>query len=680
MFKNKKKLNTAILSSKNPVKVSKLRDKLATTEKDIKNHYDDWRDSVESKACANIQSNPGSFYKFIKKKSKIKGGIGPFMDEGGNPISNLKTMADLLRHQYSSVFSEPKMETLINDLPSFFASDINDSFLLDIHITKDDVNKAIGELKTSFGSGPDNIPAVLLKKCSSSLATPLVILFNHSIQSGTFPELLKLAIIIPIHKGDSKTAPANYRPVSLTSHIAKTLERIVRKVLVNYLEDKNYFNPNQHGFRSGRSCLTQLMNHYDNILDILEMGHNCDVIYLDFAKAFDKVDHHILFHKLKQAGIGGKLGIWLSSFLIGRLQQVKVGNILSDKAQVISGVPQGTVLGPILFLIMINDIDNNVEHSNVTLFADDTRVGRSISDEDDIVNLQVDLNKIYAWQDANNMKFNAGKFEAIKYGSNKNLKYDYCYLTPGAEDNIEETETVKDLGVLLDNDLNFTSHVNKVISKVNMKVGWIFRNFNTRNATILKPLWKSLIQPHIDYCSPLWFNSTNISALRCIENLQRRFTRRISGLAELNYWQRLKFLRVYSQERRLERYKIIYTWKALEHKIPSCGISGQISDRRGRTAKIKPLNNSSSSKIKSIRDGSFTVCGPRIFNSLPMHIRNLTECSIDTFKHHLDEFLAHIPDEPQCDYLKPRSINQQTGRFSNSIVDHLNNTSLVIVS
>ena len=446
---------------------------------------------------------------------------------------------------------------------------------------------------------------------------------------------------------------------------------------MNHLERRNFFNPNQHGFRGGRSCLTQLLTHYENVLDMLENGFNCDVIYLDFAKAFDKVDHHILFHKLKKAGIGSKVGYWLSEFLSERYQRVKGGNALSDQAPVTSGVPQGTVLGPIMFVIMINDIDEEVEDSHVTLFADDTRVCREINEESDIEKLQDDLNKIYKWQDLNNMKFNSGKSEVIKYGKNNQLRNDFTYLTPNADNCIDETETVKDLGIMLDNDMKFTSHINKVVSTVNMKVGWIFRNFNSRDMKILKTLWKSLIQPHIDYCSPLWFSPVNTNTLRNIENLQRRFMRRITGLSELNYWQRLKYLKLYSQERRLERYRIIYTWKAIKNIIPNCGLSTQYSERRGRLVNIKPLNNKCSLRISTVRDGSFFVNGPRLFNSLPSKLRNNSNCSVDTFKKHLDVFLSSVPDKPQCDELKPCSVNQLTGKSSNSIIDHLMNKSLV---
>ena len=154
-----------------------------------------------------------------------------------------------------------------------------------------------------------------------------------------------------------------------------------------------------------------------------------------------------------------------------------------------------------------------------------------------------------------------------------------------------------------------------------------------------------------------------------IENLQKTFTKKFAGLNNMTYWERLEILGLYSQERRLERYRVIYTWKSLEGLVPDCGLSSHYSARRGRYAAIKPLVSSSTAKTKSIRDGAFTVHGPKLFNSLPATIRNLTNCSVDSFKRQLDEYLNCLPDEPSCDNLYPGAINPITGRHSNSIID-----------
>ena len=188
---------------------------------------------------------------------------------------------------------------------------------------------------------------------------------------------------------------ANFRPVALTSHLVKLFEKVVRGKIVKFMDENMKFNDNQHGFRSGRSCLSELIAHYDNILELLEQGIPVDTVYLDFAKAFDKVDHYCLLQKLSDTGIGGKLGRWIHSFLTDRKQSVLVNNHFSEDVEVVSGVPQGSVLGPLLFVIMINDIDNTVKQAKVRCFADDTRATAGVGDVKQASLLQSDLEAIY---------------------------------------------------------------------------------------------------------------------------------------------------------------------------------------------------------------------------------------------------------------------------------------------
>jgi len=203
-------------------------------------------------------------------------------------------------------------------------------------------------------------------------------------------------------------------PIALTSHIMKVFEKIVKKRLMEHLENRNPLNIGQHAFRSGRSCISELLEHRAGLVDSFENGFSVHSISLDFSKAFDVVDSGILLRKLKAVGVRGKLGCWLNIFLTGRTQRVVVDGVASEEAPVTSGVLQGTVLGQLLFLIHISDINNNLS-SSVTSFSDDTRVIRIITSCNDVETLQEGLFKIYDWAERNNMRFNKDKFEFVKY-------------------------------------------------------------------------------------------------------------------------------------------------------------------------------------------------------------------------------------------------------------------------
>ena len=261
----------------------------------------------------------------------------------------------------------------IGDPKSFFSvteEESNGPLLIDLTFTKEMIAKEIGNIKSNSAAGPDHFPVILLQECAEELSEPLYLLWRHSLDSGDIASLFKNAIICPIHKPNTQRChPKSYRPVSLTSHIIKVFERVLRSAIVKHLEDNNMLPKNQHGFISGRSTLSQLLHQVELMIREWEDGKATDTIYLDFAKAFDKVDHNILCHKIKRLGISGKIGIWIREFLTGRYQQVAANGVLSQPASVISGVPQGTVLGPILFIIMIDDLDSDLTHSVASKYA-----------------------------------------------------------------------------------------------------------------------------------------------------------------------------------------------------------------------------------------------------------------------------------------------------------------------
>ena len=464
---------------------------------------------------------------------------------------------------------------------------------------------------------------------------------------GALPQALKRAVITPIHKGKSKALPKNYRPVALTSQLCKVFEKVVRSRIAAYLEDNNLLNPGQHGFRAGRSCLSQLLSHMDRITTSLEQGCGVDVVYLDFAKAFDKVDIGITLQKLRDLGIGGKLGAWLTSFLTGRTQVVSVAGRLSSERPVISGVPQGSVLGPLLFLVLLGNIDSGVAHSFVSSFADDTRVGCPMSSVADAALLQEDLQTIYTWCEDNNMEFNADKFEMLRYQANPAQPLPPVTITAADGSAIEEKPRVRDLGVTLSNSASFSDHLADRVKTVRKLTGWVLRTFKTRATLPMLTLWKSFLLCHLEYCSQLWSPSA-LGDIQKVEQLQRHFLKQIPELRGLTYWEMLQRCKLYSLQRRRERYSVIYVWRMLEGQVPNLHnpINSTWHARRGRTCRVPPVNQRLPATIRAARESSFAIRGPSLFNTLPLELRNLTGCPSEDFKEALDRHLETVPDEP----------------------------------
>ena len=427
-------------------------------------------------------------------------------------------------------------------------------------------------------------------------------------------------------------------------------------------------NKNQHGFRSGRSCLTQLLAHHDNIISLLEGGMNVDVVYLDFAKAFDKVDHNLVLKKAQALGINGRLLSWLKQFLLNRTQSVVVNGKISSPQDVISGVPQGSVLGPLIFLILISDIDSDILHSLIASFADDTRATKGLKCENDAADLQNDLFRIYQWAERNNMEFNSLKFELIRYGRINDLKDSTSYISPNWKI-IEEKEHVKDLGVTMSNDCSFKTHINNIIESAKRISSWIFRTFSTREKIPMLTLYKSLVRPILEYCSVLWAPMAK-GEIQRLEEIQQSFLRKIKG-ADKNYHKVLKDLNLYSLERRRERYIILQVWKMLEGKVPNLAdtdsrikLQSDIHSRRGRTCLIHKLA-STPSHLQKAKQQTVRCFGVKLFNALPKQIRNITSTDPTNFKSALDQFLKGVEDKP----LLRSAANNGTHNNSNHLFD-----------
>ena len=628
----------------------KITEELYIMELSIRDKINGDLEDKELEAVKRVKSNPKYFYTYAKQFLTRRSEIKLLMDEEKQPIHDKKGIADLLQRQYTSVFSDPLDPRKAP--PSFTAPHCSFPMTdMDLNFDKEDVIKAIDGVKAHAASGPDEIPIRALKECKLNVAEPIYLIWKKSILCGTVPACYKESVITPIHKKDSKVHAKNYRPVSLTSHIIKIFERIIRHKVVDYLERNNLICTSQHGFRSGHSCLSELLDHFDDILTGLLENKDTDIIYLDYAKAFDKVDHPLLIQKLEKYGIHPSLIRWIKDFLTNRSQSVVVNGVHSFIAIIVSGVPQGTVLGPILFIIFINDIGTCIKHSTLRCFADDTRLAGKIDVTSDCDKLQEDLDAVTAWSLKNNMKLHEDKFEYLSHKCRdtflEELPFTTCHSQYQTASGVTlyPADHIRDLGVTISADLTWDKHISTMLQKANTMSAWVFNVFKSRDPLTMMTLYKSMVRSIVEYCCPLW-HPTGSGLTKKIEALQRSFTRRIQTCKDMDYWQRLSFLKLMSLQRRRERYIIITMWKILNNYHPNnMNIQFQEPNRNGIMAKLPPLSKKCRTKHQTLYDSSFAVLGPKLWNNIPAKLTLIQD--IDTFKTDLyNDYLHKIPDRP----------------------------------
>ena len=631
--------------------LQKLKEEVARLCYDIQEGILSKISKKEKKAVETIKKNPKYFFSYAKRLQKTRSTIPVLKDKDGTLVENPTLKAEILQNQYQKVFSDPEKANVEKCLQSPGIPQGLGSVFNDLSFTRMDIIEALGELDPYSAAPDDEIPARVLTSCKEMLADPLTLLWSKSFDEGYIPETLKTQFISPIFKKGDRTDPSNYRPVSLTSHIIKTFERVVRKSLVEHLESHELISPNQHGFRKKRSCMTQLLAHVEQIYHSLNDNKEVDVIYLDFAKAFDKVDHAILMAKLEKYGIQGKALKWIKEFLVNRKQTVVVEGHKSSYQWVKSGVPQGTVLGPILFVLYINDLLSSINYSKGFSFADDTKLIGAISGLEDVELLQEDLNTVIEWSKNNNMELHENKFEVVSYPLNESkimrelpfYSETVQYSTPGGVI-ITPQNTVRDLGVYISGDRKWRTQIDKTAEAAKKMAAWVLSAFHDRSVNVMLTLYKSMVRSRLEYCCPVW-NPTHIGEIQRLENVQRSFTRRIQGCKELTYWERLKKLNLMSLQRRRERYCIVHVWKILNDLAPNdIGICFQQNMRLGIKAEIPAINKKSQMSVRADYDRTFRIRAAQLFNLLPANLRSIKK--LDSFKIELGKVLEQYPDTP----------------------------------
>ena len=482
------------------------------------------------------KDRPKVLHSYIRNKKKGRPMVGSIRSSSGHLIDDPSAMAELFASSFSAVYTK---ECPSKPVPH----ETFDGVLDTVPLTKCRILKALQHLDGSKSPGPDNIHPLLLKCCADHLAHPLHIIFYRSFTEGQLPSAWKASLVTPIFKKGARYDPLNYRPISTTSVCGKTFERILCEDLTNYLESNSILSPNQFGFRANRSTMDQLLLVYDNVSKSVDMGGVVDLVLLDFSKAFDVVIHDILIAKLHCLGIQGNFLRSIKSFLINRTMRVGVQGQASKPRPVLSGVPQGSVLGPLLFLVYINSIASGLS-CNYKIFADDLKVYactdysvKSAVGPLSSNSLQRYIDVLHNTAASWGLFMNAKKCAVLHFSRSQAHLEPPTYTLNGIP--IPEVESSSDLGVLVDTRLKFHGHIRSVSQKAGGLAHSFLKSTVCRSERFMLFLLTTHIRPLIEYCSCVWHTGF-VQDLKLLENVQRRWTKQIEGMKSLSYSDRLR--------------------------------------------------------------------------------------------------------------------------------------------
>ena len=602
--------------------------------------------SFELKVASQIKKHPKSFWKYVRSKTNSPQTISDLV-ENGTTHSDDKSKAVCLNEYFSSVFLRDSNITadIQTDNQSNDSTNTDEPNLSTIIITKELIAKKLQNLKPDKAAGPDNIFPRILIECQYELLTPLYLLFKESLKTGKIPQQWKDATVVAIFKKGSKRLASNYRPISLTCIICKILESIIRDQMLEFFMQNNKISDKQFGFLPGRSCTLQLLYCVHKWINELENDHTVAIFYTDFRKAFDSVSHCKLIRRLEMLGIAGMLLTWVVSFLTERKQRVRVGDMFSDFCDVLSGVPQGSVLGPLLFLGYIDNIVQHPSNSEMVLFADDAKMFLNVESNYDIECFQKDIESVCDWAIDWSLSFNAKKCKILQLGTNA-IDHIFEMKDGIARSNIEYVTEEKDLGILIDSKLKFRAHVGTVVSKANQMLGIIKRSFDNMGEFAFLNLYKSLVRPHLEYGNVIWSPAT-VNEIILIEGVQRRATAMIKKCKGLSYEERLRKLGIPTLEYRRHRADLIQVYRlfsGIDRMDANVFFSLHNEDEPGSVraeTRGHPRKLSKNRYVRRLGRDSFAFRVVNPWNKLPLDV--VMAPNLNSFKSRLNVHYKNFP-------------------------------------
>lgn len=466
---------------------------------------------------AEIKTNPREFWRHISNL-RSKGGFEPTVTHKGESLTGIQA-AEAFASFFSSVFL-PDIPLLDTGQALGNKNSNNSNHISITNITPKNVLYGINKLKASSSIGPDGIPSAVLKRGKKYLCQPLHHILNLALKTGVYPPQWKVSRVVPIPKSAQKAVVDEYRPIAILSAPAKVFETILHNYIYSQID--KHLCDEQHGFRPKRSVNTNLLILVEFISASLDQRDQVDVVYFDFKKAFDRVNNDVLLLKLNLIGFDPGLLSLLADYLKDRQQYVKLGFYESKPYHTRSGVSQGSILGPLLFLIMINDLPAVIKHSKCLLYADDLKLYRVIKSQSDCEALQVDIDALCNWAVENRMEFNSSKCLAMTFGRMRQ-PICYNYQLDGVE--ITKTFSVKDLGVTFDPGLTFHDHILATAKDSFCRLGFILRNVKDfHNISVVKTIYNALVRSKLETSAAVW-NPYESTYILLLEKVQKAFLR-----------------------------------------------------------------------------------------------------------------------------------------------------------
>ena len=504
-----------------------------------------------------FQKNPNNIFKYINKHKTVNN-IIPSIVYQNTLINKSEDKVDIFSSLFKKNFSNNTRSINLDFLEN--ESDTQTK-LTNIEFNIIDVVETIKKLPNKAGTSPDGINYKMLKSSINVISPHILELFRISLDSGKIPSIWKKSIIIPLFKKGEKSNPENYRPISLTCCTCRVMEKILTKYIVHFLTVNNLLSQEQFGFIKNRSTTTQFISTLEDWHDAIFKKKNIDCIFIDFQKAFDSVPHDLLLKKLFKIGIQGKLIRWIYNFLTNRTFQVNIGQNYSKSNNITSGVPQGSVLGPLLFLIYINDLPTVIpKNVHIKLFADDVKIYNVYNTKAERQQLKLALKNIEEWSRRWKINIATNKTFIIHIGKN-NPKDQYKI-----NDNIIcEVQSIRDLGIIIDNKLKFTEHISKIVRNTYMRMNLLFKIIKSKSTKTWLTLYKSYIRPLLEYAPEAW-NPLQISEIKKLEKCQKYFTKimlKKCRLPNIPYENRLEYLKIPTLETRRKIFDLVLMYKII---------------------------------------------------------------------------------------------------------------------